>query len=173
MGASSGRDCNAALDVRGGVPAGSAVARRTVSGRPGPAAKDFLVELPGLGFGLHAQLPPERVDTALVLPERGVAPAVQSVQLHQRAMHDLLQRVEHQELLRGLDGRRRTRLHLMSKQSSQCLERQIAQPLPLDYQPFLERRAGEPHACQQISSIELRRLLKGFGIRPAGKPLEG
>jgi hypothetical protein len=39
----------------------------------GPAAQHLLVELPGLGLGLHAELPLKYPDAVLVVPEGGTS----------------------------------------------------------------------------------------------------
>src|SRR5499433_4604592 len=66
-------------------------------GRGRSAPQDLLVELARLGFGLDAELPSKRVDTALVLPEGSVTPAVAHVESHQGAVDRLLERIQRQQ----------------------------------------------------------------------------
>src|SRR5215813_10897934 len=142
-------------------------------GRGRSAPQDLLVELARLGFGLDAELPSKRVDTALILPEGSVTPAVAHVEPHQGAVDRLLERIQRQQAESRRDGSAGLfRLCLVGEQFGQGLEGELTQPLPLRDQPLLERRLGDPQALQQVPAIQVDRLLEGFGIGPAGKPLE-
>src|SRR5499427_1962601 len=142
-------------------------------GRGRSAPQDLLVELARLGFWLDAELPSKRVNTALILPEGSVTPAVAHVEPHQGAVDRLLERIQRQQAESRRDGSAGLfRLCLVGEQFGQGLEGELTQPLPLRDQPLLERRLGDPQAFQQVPAIQVDRLLEGFGIGPAGKPLE-
>ena len=74
----------------------------------GPSLEKLAVELPGLSFGLDAELALESFDARLVLSEGCAAPALTRVQAHERPVHRLLRRIQPEQpyggLYRSIDG---------------------------------------------------------------------
>ena len=137
-------------------------------------AKNLLVKRFRLPLRLDAQLAREDAHTLLVLAKRGAAPAALRVQPHQRAMHRLLQRVERQQLQRGLHGRLTgVNLPLVREKLRERLQGQLTQPLALAQQPLLERRLVDRESAEQVALIDRAGLCERRRRALADQPLEG
>ncbi len=134
----------------------------------GPLAQDLAVQRLGLGLGLGIELALERADAELVLAERRASAAELHVQPHQRAVHRLLERIEGEELERGLHGRlRRPRRPMPGEEPGQGLHRGLAQALALGQEPLLERRLLQRQARQEVALVQQPGLVERAG-RPLG-----
>ncbi len=118
----------------------------------GAAAQDVLVEGLRLGLGLRPELPLERCDAELILAERRPTPPRLGIKSHQRPVSGLLQRVQHQQPQRGLDGGLgRPRGPLVSQQPPEALQGLLPEPLSLPEKPALERRLRDRQAPSRKS----------------------
>ena len=91
-------------------------------------------------FRFDAELTAHGLGAALVLAERGGAPSLPDVQLHQCAMNGLAQRIQREDTERG--GYRcfhGAGCHVHREQLLQRGQRQLPQPVALPGQPVLER----------------------------------
>ncbi len=156
--------------------------RRRLAGRPGflrsagmhgTRVQDLLVQPCGFGLGRRVELAPQRLHAELVLAQCGFPAPKPRVELHDDAMHRLLQRVQRQETKTGLDGRfGLVGLLLMREQSAQALDHQLVQTLALRRQPLLERALGEHQPSQQVTSIESSDLSECVRAAIGNQPLE-
>jgi hypothetical protein len=91
----------------------------------------------------------------LILAQRGRTSAEVRVASHQGAVHRFLQRIERQQPDRARHGRLDgARPPVVSEQPRQGLHGQLAQPLALPEQPFLERRLVERESAQEVTAVE-------------------
>src|SRR5207245_5634639 len=136
--------------------------------------KYLLVELPGRGFGFCSQLALQRGDAHLILLESGAAPTLRGIEVHQRPMHGLLQRIEGQQPYSGLNpafGLATARL--LGQQLAENLQRKLPQSLALYGEPLLERRLVHVEAFDEIAAVQARGLLQGAGGTFDKQALEG
>ena len=122
---------------------------------------DIQVKLPCSFLGLGTQLTLQCFGTPLILLERGGAPSLPRVQLHERAMYILLQRVQRKKPDRGLDGS----LHvagggLLPQEITDGLECKLAQTLSFGSEPFVKSSLIDAESFQQLTPIEQRCLLE-------------
>jgi hypothetical protein len=136
--------------------------------------QQLLVQRLRLSLGLGAQLSLQTVDAQLVLLERRRPAPLPRVELHQGAVHGLLQRIEREQPQRRPDGAFRAGgPGLVGQEPGQGLQRNLAEPLALGHQPVLEQRLGRSEAEEQVAPIERRRLLQRLGRPFRGAALEG
>jgi hypothetical protein len=143
---------------RGG---GSGRGRR---GRAQLAGADGGMQRLGRRLRLRSQLSREQVAAETVLAQRRGALATQRVQLHQRAVHVLAQRVERQQAHGGALRRlRRVGGALAIEQCRERAERLLAQQLAFAAQPLLEWRRVDVEAGEQVAAIG-----RGRGVEHTG-----
>jgi hypothetical protein len=110
----------------------------------------------------------------LVLAEGAPAPAGLGVQLHERSIDLLTQRIDAEQPQPHLDRRLgRALAHVMAEQLRQRLQHELPQPLSLGQQPLLEWRLLDGQSREEISPIQRHGPLERVH-RPAGRvALEG
>jgi hypothetical protein len=112
-----------------------------------------------LALGLRPELAPQGRRVDLVLAQRRAAPSGLDVELHQRAVRRLLQRVQGEQPQRGLDRRfGRSPRAVVVQQPGQCPEGHFVKALALTAQPIFERRLLDRQSFQQVAPIERDRL---------------
>jgi hypothetical protein len=128
----------------------------------------------GLRFRRHAEFAVERRTAGLVLPDSLGMPALERVEPHQGAMARLLERVDPDEAqaepdpLVGLAcGERR------GERPPDRSDRERAQALALDHQPFVEARRVEVQAVEEVAAVEVRRPRERSGGAVSDRGLEG
>src|SRR5215467_6261577 len=163
-------------DVNGSVKSVAAV-RGSPDGmraRDGPRLwRKTFVQTPRLLLRSNAQLALEQIRTEVVLPERGGAPTELVVELHQRPMHRLAQRLDGEES----DGRLNCGLEIGGRDlDRKKLPQNVKSPLPqtgaLRPQPILEWRLAQRESHQQVTGVEGRSALKGLARAPVRQLLE-
>ena len=118
-----------------------------------------------LASGSTPELALQDVDAHLVLAQRHAATPLPRIEAHQRPLHRFLQRVEAEQARGDGDGRRdRAVLNVVREQFRQRLDGQLAQPLALGHQPFLEGRLLHAEPLEQLAAVERPR----FGERVGG-----
>jgi hypothetical protein len=110
---------------------------------------------------LAAQLALQRRHARLVLAQGGAAPPRLRVEPHESAVDGLLQRIDGDQLERGLDGGLRRRRPLRGQELRQPLHGPLAQPLPLADEPFLEWRLVERDPGEELATVEVAGPLEG------------
>src|SRR5262245_6598931 len=94
------------------------------------------------------------------------------MQPHERAVHGLLEAIDHEELARCPESRREgAGLALMRESLRQRLQRQLAQALSLVHQPRLERLLVDTESIEEVAAIKKRSFRQRLR-RLAGEPGE-
>src|SRR5262249_8929657 len=116
--------------------------------------KQLTVHLLRRFLRLDAKLTLEDVDAELILAQRGSPPTLAYVETHERAMRNLLQRVQARQSECGMNGRLDgTELHAARKQPREHPEREFVEPIALGTQPLLELCRARADAFQQVSLV--------------------
>ena len=140
--------------------------------RPRGIARRLLDQPPeelSLRLGRHPELAPQGLDARPVLPERGAAPALAVVQLYQRAVNGLLERIEREPAQGSIDRARHVSgLDLVIEEAAESRDRSLPQAIAFGPEPGLESRLVEDETLQEVARVQVRRLPKGFR-RPDGE----
>jgi len=133
-----------------------------------------LIHLPRLELGIRAELSLEHVNADLVLAQRRSTSPVTCVEPQQCPVDRLLRGIEQQEAPgdpdRGRDG---LGPDVLAETLPQCLERQLAEALPLAEQPRLERRLVDHEPLEQVTLVEGDGTVERLGLALADIPLQG
>lgn len=119
------------------------------------------VELASLRLGLNTELASENFYACFVLPQRRGPTVSVYIELHQRAMRGLVERLECQQAKGDLHTALRTLAsHVMRKELSKCLDGSRPDPLTLKLQPLFERPLVHAEALEEIAVVQTNGLLE-------------
>ena len=131
-----------------------------------PLTKYFATQRFGRRVRIDPQLLCEQIGTGAILAKGGAVSALSAIELHQRAMDTLLQRVGRQQpggdANAGLD---RAHGQMMVQQLGHGFQRHFAKSLTFRRRPALELGCGDLEALEKFAAIECDGLLQTFSFR--------
>ena len=120
-------------------------------------ALDLLKPPRGGRLRLHSELASERLRAPPVLAQGRRPPPLPGVQLHERTVGALAQRIESEQTEAGFHRPlRQPRGEIHGEQLPQRIQPELSQPLPFRGEPVVERRLVDPESVEEFASIKAR-----------------
>ncbi len=134
---------------------------------------DRVAQLHRLQLRPRTDLPRQQVAADLELTQRRGVPPLLHVELHQRAVHGLLQRVERQQSQRRFDrALGPAAVGVQREHPRQRVHGPLAQPAAAGHQPVVERRLARVQGLEKLAGVQRRRVLQRFARAIGEKALE-